>query len=278
MTGFYFANNDAQVYISGHCGQKTKFSLSTSPSIKVEQAGCLRLYLQARDELYTVSFPELYIRGLITGSVFLELTGNSKIECSNGLCAFIDFVQKPWFSGEYNVIKGTIFKSGNDKAPLYTLSGKWTEKTFATPVNAVSGSTSPILLFDCEMNPMVEPQQSKPLNEMDEMESLRLWGPVTEALKAGDYSRASKEKTEIEERQRALRREREKSQEAYSPRYFRYVYPSDFVGKSNGYEFTAKGKDIINGLDPEVNRVPSKNGSASGTRGGEGFWVFVGKE
>ena len=58
-----------------------------------------------------------------------------------------------------------------------------------------------------------------PIPEQSELESRRVWHKVTEALLSGDHSAASKEKTEIEERQRALRRQRAEKNEEWAPKY-----------------------------------------------------------
>jgi hypothetical protein len=62
-----------------------------------------------------------------------------------------------------------------------------------------------------------------PLEEQLPTESLRLWGPTTEALKEGDYAKASQLKTEIEEAQRAIRRKRKETGETWDPVFFEFI-------------------------------------------------------
>lgn len=55
--------------------------------------------------------------------------------------------------------------------------------------------------------------QIKPQSEMGPLESHRLWANVTNAINAKDYATASREKSQIEEAQRALARERKEKGE-----------------------------------------------------------------
>ncbi len=47
-----------------------------------------------------------------------------------------------------------------------------------------------------------------------------MWHKVTEALVSGNYNQASKEKHDIEEHQRALRKERQAKNESWAPKFF----------------------------------------------------------
>ncbi|KAI5888805.1 uncharacterized protein SCHCODRAFT_02637779 [Schizophyllum commune H4-8] len=64
------------------------------------------------------------------------------------------------------------------------------------------------------------PKSVRPLEEMDEYESRKLWGKVTEHLTNKEYSEATREKIEIEQRQRDLASERKKKGEEFVPKYF----------------------------------------------------------
>ena len=101
VTAFYAENKRARVYVNGHCGQKTKFS---GTAIKVEQTGRIFVYIEAYKEEYAISLPELYLRGLLTGTPFVEVTGETVIVGTNGLAANLKFLAKPWFSGEYDLL------------------------------------------------------------------------------------------------------------------------------------------------------------------------------
>lgn len=193
-------------------GQKSKFKGTT---IKVEQTGRAVLYLKDFEEQYVIDYPDLLIRGVLTGSCYLELSGSCTIASSSGANSVIEFIPKPWFGGDYHCIKGKIMSDSNEK---YTLSGKWSDRSYYTK----SGSSAKELLFDAEAEPMAK-RVIKPISEQQEIESHRLWGPVTEALRAKNYTLANTEKTKIEEWQRKLRKEREGNQlKPFQPVLFKF--------------------------------------------------------
>lgn len=70
----------------------------------------------------------------------------------------------------------------------------------------------------------------KPLEEQQELESRYIWKKVSDALKSGDYAVASAEKSAIENQQRALRKERETSNEVWVPAHFTKVTGQDIYG------------------------------------------------
>ena len=185
VTAFYFRNEKAGVYLNGHCGQKTRFAI-TAAAIKVEQTGNIALYIEKYGEEYVISYPELHLRGLVTGNMFVDLNGTVSIACSSsGLEAKIEFLQKPWIGGEYHVIKGAITNS-NSKDVLFALSGKWNEKVFYSP----AGSNQPILLFDPSSSAIVMPYIA-PVEEQGELESRKLWFSVKSALDAGEWNKVN---------------------------------------------------------------------------------------
>ncbi|EPZ31007.1 phosphoribosyl pyrophosphokinase [Rozella allomycis CSF55] len=235
VTAFYFENKESGTFLVGNCGQKTKF---TGTAIKVEQTGSLTLYLEKWKEEYTVSFPELHLRGIMNVSMFLELTGNSRIVSSSGLSAFVDFIPKPWFSGEYHTLQGYIFTTNNEAEKLVYLNGKWTEKVF----HSRNTETFECLLFDAESSSIEQPKV-KPIEEQSENETFKVWSKVTEALKAGDYNKATKEKNEIEEKQRSIRRSRQEKGEVWVPSNFHFVEEESLKNLSPGGLFSIKPKE-----------------------------------
>jgi oxysterol-binding protein-related protein 9/10/11 len=74
----------------------------------------------------------------------------------------------------------------------------------------------------------------KPLSDMNELESRKVWHKVTEALNAEEYGAASKEKSDVEEQQRELRRIRKEKDEPWSPNYFQFIEDSAVDGTNGG--------------------------------------------
>jgi hypothetical protein len=58
--------------------------------------------------------------------------------------------------------------------------------------------------------------------EQDEKESRRLWAGLTEGILANDQDKATDEKSAVEERERALRKEREDKNKPLETRFFNY--------------------------------------------------------
>jgi hypothetical protein len=203
-------------------GQKSKFK---GTSIKVEQVGRAVLYVEEYDEQYVIDYPDLLIRGVLTGACYLELSGTCTISCNNNTKATIEFIPKPWFGGDYNLIKGTLCVNNEQYA---SLSGKWSGQSFYT-VN----DSAKKLLFDADTEPMAE-RRTVPMKEQKENESHRIWGKVTEALKEKNYQLANIEKSKIEEWQRRVRKEREQgSSSDFNPALFTFEPDNDSLDSFN---------------------------------------------
>lgn len=245
ISAFYLENEKAGVSLNGHCmywlpkwegflcktffnklcvsgGQKSRFK---GTSIKVEQVGRAVLYVKKWDEQYIIDFPDLMIRGFLTGAAYLELAGVCTIVSTSGATATIEFIPKPWFGGEHNHIKGNVSYKGEE---YFTLSGRWSHKSFFSRKN----SSEKELLFDAEAEPMAE-RVTPPLEEQQDIESHKLWGPVTAALKEKNYQLANAEKTKIEDWQRKLRRERAEKNETWTPKLFTFIEDGDSANTYN---------------------------------------------
>jgi hypothetical protein len=47
---------------------------------------------------YHITFPDLMIRGMLTGQMFLELSGTTRITSDSGIVCTIEYVPKPWYA------------------------------------------------------------------------------------------------------------------------------------------------------------------------------------
>ena len=218
-------------------GQKSKFK---GTSIRVEQVGRAVLYLKHFDEQYMIDFPDLLIRGVLTGGAYIELGGSCTIVGSNNTKAVIEFVPKPWFGGEYNHIKGSLYSGGKVH---YNLSGRWSHQSFYSKAGDASDAKE--LLFDAEAEPMAE-RITAPLEQQNELETHRIWDPVTKALNAKDFKAANVEKSKIEDWQRTVRKERETKKETWEPKLFKFE--KDIEGL-NGDEYQKKNVDLKNTIN-----------------------------
>lgn len=140
----------------------------------------------------------------------------SYIQSSTGIYATIEYSSRGWISGEKNHFKCYIRRNaGNPKEYVYKIEGQWSAKSTITPYG--SKSSSPFLdVTECKPAPM----HVKELEEQDEMETRRVWQKVSEAIRAGDTQTAGLEKSKIENKQRAERKEREDNGVEWQPEYF----------------------------------------------------------
>lgn len=255
MTAFHLRNDRNGVHVTGSCGQKTKF---TGTAVKVEQRGGVRVELVNRPaeesspsathlsedfasgtrrtnnvcETYDLTLPELHIRGLMTASLFLELTGTVDVTSSTGYTAHIDFIPKPWFSGEYHGIKGCVVTPQGDTSHVFA--GKWNEVTTVARADAHGKAIEDTVttLWKAtdadgtvtEPDPLTVPN----LEVQGALASRVVWRATTEALCAADWTGASQAKQAVEEKQRALRRKRAENGQTWVPALFESNDPLDF--------------------------------------------------
>jgi hypothetical protein len=86
----------------------------------------------------------------------------------------------------------------------------------------------------------VAPKVLPPSEQQLPNESLQLWGEVTKAILAKQFSRATTVKQELEEAQREKAREREKKGEIWKPIFFEQA--TDKAGKPS---LTDKGREVL---------------------------------
>jgi len=86
----------------------------------------------------------------------------------------------------------------------------------------------------------VAPKSLPPDDMQLENESLQLWGDVTKAILAKQFSKATTVKQELEERQREKARERERTGEVWKPVFFEQV-----TGNGGKPQLSAKGQEVL---------------------------------
>ena len=159
--------------------------------------------------------PKVHVEGLMTASLQPELSGSSFIRSSSGYTAKIDYSCKSWLSGKRNSFVANIFKNEAENRPLYKAKGLWSD--IYTFEDARTGNE--VERVDCGALQRT-PLQVAPIEEQHPLESRRAWQPVVEALNRGDIFAAGREKTKIENEQRAMRRCEKDGKIEFSRRYF----------------------------------------------------------
>lgn len=168
--------------------------------------GVATLTLLPRGESYTLTVPYAHCKGILMGTLSMELGGKISIECENtGYKTDLEFKLKPFLGGsEYtNLVTGRL-KLG--KETLATINGHWDG-----PINIKdSRNNDETVLFtpshDIRTNRLkryVVPIESQGMNESE-----RLWQHVSAAIRCDDQVGATEEKTALEEAQRGAAKER----------------------------------------------------------------------
>jgi len=216
VSAFFFACPQHRIKINGDLCPKSKFLGNTvSTSFK----GGSRIYLDKYypDEVYEITYPNMYTRGILFGTMYLELGDFSTIRCPRlDLICEIEFKTKGYFYGTYNSLSAKI-KTESTGESHYEISGKWSDQLYIR--SAKSSSDSPKLLFDA-INAMPATKIVPKEEEQEEWESRRLWSKVTAAIMNRDLDLATEEKTAIEESQRSQARDRQEESKNWHPQYF----------------------------------------------------------
>lgn len=186
----------------------------------MKQIGHAVFSILAYDESYIITLPNLHIEGLIFGSPFVELNGQTYITSSSGFTAKIDYSGKGWLSGKKNTFSATLYPSDNEKDTLYTITGQW-NKSFEIREGSSKHGTL-IESYDAEAS-KTTPLEVAPIETQDPMESRRAWSKVAAGIAVGDMDTTGVEKSKIENEQRALREKEKAEGRTWERRYFSKV-------------------------------------------------------
>ncbi|XP_036076904.1 oxysterol-binding protein-related protein 5 isoform X3 [Rousettus aegyptiacus] len=216
VSAFHVSNRKDGFCISGSITAKSRFY---GNSLSALLDGKATLTFLSRGEEYTLNMPYAHCKGILYGTMTMELGGRVTIASKqNNLQAELEFKLKPFFGGStsINQISGKIVAG---QEVLARLSGHWDREVFLEE----EGRGGPHLFWDPsgEARGQRLRQQTVLLDEQTELESERLWQHVTRALREGDQHKATQEKCALEEAQRQRTRERQQSLMPWTPRLFR---------------------------------------------------------
>ncbi|KAA0724241.1 Oxysterol-binding protein-related protein 5 [Triplophysa tibetana] len=222
VSAFYISNKKDGFCISGSIMAKSKFY---GNSLSAILDGKARLLFLNRDEEYIITMPYAHCKGILYGTMTLELGGKITIECEKTQCyTELEFKLKPFLGSSCNVnqISGKI-RMGEDV--LATVDGHWDNKVHLiekkTGQQEVLWNPSP----DVRRNRLK--RQVVQMDQQEAFESARLWHHVTEAINEKDQNKATQEKFVLEEAQRQGARER--GDRPWNPRLFTFnIDPSEW--------------------------------------------------
>jgi hypothetical protein len=213
-SSYFFMAPEHNIRIDGTLKPRSKF-LGNSAASMMEGIAVLR-FLNTGERFF-VTQPNIYVRGILFGTMKYELGDHAYVKCpETGLVADIEFKTKGYFSGAYNAIGGYI-RDANGKN-LFELSGSWNDEMFIKDLT--TGKKE--LFFDAS-RAQHTPPKARPMEEQDERESQRLWHDVTEAVKIRDQETATTAKAKIEDRQRAETAQRNSEGVDWHPQLFRPI-------------------------------------------------------
>jgi hypothetical protein len=121
VTACYLWNDEAGVRAEGYTCQEISFH----GSVNIKQIGHAILHIDRFDEDYLIPLPDVKVKSILTGTPYPELHGTCHIVSSNGFISEIDFSGKGLLSGKKNSVDATIYREGDKKHPIYTVSGQW---------------------------------------------------------------------------------------------------------------------------------------------------------
>eukprot|EP00093_Oithona_nana_P003681 03681.XXX_35529_43133_1 [CDS] Oithona nana genome sequencing. len=213
----YVANREDGFTISASILAKSKF-YGNSTSAVLE--GNAYINLLPRGEEYVMTLPYAHCKGILMGTMTMELGGKVTIECSKtGYTTEMDFKLRPFLGGgEFtNAISGKIRLA---KETLVTIDGHWDDcvkmKDKKTGVEEVLWEVTDQVRA-ARLKRFVVPQE-----EQLDFESTKLWRKVSEAIANDDQNAATEEKTVLEEAQRAKARTVKETGVEHKPQHFEY--------------------------------------------------------
>ncbi|XP_039232728.1 oxysterol-binding protein-related protein 8 isoform X2 [Drosophila yakuba] len=215
VSAFYVTNREDGFSITCSILAKSKF-YGNSTSAVLE--GAATMTLLPRGECYTATTPYAHCKGILMGTLSMELGGKINIECENtGYRTELEFKLKPFLGGAdaTNVVVGKI-KLG--KETLATINGHWDKECRVK--DSKTGEETVLFKVDAETRSKRLTRYMVPLELQENNESQRLWQRVSEAIAREDQVAATEEKTVLEERQRADAKERVSTDSIHMPDLF----------------------------------------------------------
>ncbi|OAA59845.1 oxysterol-binding protein [Niveomyces insectorum RCEF 264] len=213
---------------------------------------------KGQSETYQLTHPAAHLGGLLRGALSISVGDVAYVTCpETGLKAILQYYDAGgWLGRSTNLVDGVIFRydpANPDAAPnriqdvpaadvLARLHGAWKEKivfTLGGKPLALHPAEHQTTLID--LGPLsVAPKTLPPDDAQRANESLQLWGPVTRAIHAKQFARATALKQQLEERQRESARARARTGAAWQPVFFAQV-----TGNGGKPVLTDKGRQVL---------------------------------
>ncbi|OAD60163.1 Oxysterol-binding protein-related protein 8 [Eufriesea mexicana] len=207
ISGFYVTNRQDGFTISATIIAKSKF-----------YDGVAILTMLPRGEDYTMTIPYAHCKGILMGTLSMELGGKVHINCEKtGYHTQLEFKLKPFLGGaeQMNQVTGGI-RLG--KETLATISGYWDGQILITDKR--TGQESVLFNPTSEVRKKRLKKYTVPLEYQGLWESEKLWYDVTQAINRDDQVTATEAKRQLEEAQRERAKERKLKAQEWVPKNF----------------------------------------------------------
>lgn len=149
---------------------------------------------QKGETIYLITLPQLVLYGILTGSPYIELQGQSYICSSTGYLATLHYGGKGYFSGKAHTFKATISPSSQASHALYSIEGEWSGLSKFKGASPTDGKDAKF--WDATGDR--EEVSVKPVEDQGEMESRKVWKKTADGIKSHDFEGAGKDKARIE--------------------------------------------------------------------------------
>ncbi|XP_074936864.1 oxysterol-binding protein-related protein 8 isoform X3 [Phalacrocorax aristotelis] len=215
ISAFYVSNRKDGFCLSGSILAKSKF-YGNSLSAILDGEG--RLTFLNRGEDYVMTMPYAHCKGILYGTMTLELGGTVNITCEKtGYSATIEFKLKP-FLGNNDSVNQILGKIKLGKEVLAILEGHWDSEV--TISDKKTDVTETFWNPTSEIKQRRLPRYTVKFEEQDDFESEKLWQQVTRAINNKDQTEATQEKYILEEAQRKSAKERKLKGEEWTCKLF----------------------------------------------------------
>ncbi|KAG6800096.1 oxysterol-binding protein-related protein 8 isoform X1 [Apis mellifera caucasica] len=215
ISGFYVTNRQDGFTISATIIAKSKFYGNSTSAVL---DGVAILTMLPRGEDYTMTIPYAHCKGILMGTLSMELGGKIHINCEKtGYHTELEFKLKPFLGGaeQMNQVTGGI-RLG--KETLATISGYWDGQILITDKR--TGQENVFFNPTPEVRKRRLKKYTVPLEHQGLWESEKLWYDVTQAINRDDQIAATEAKTQLEEAQRERAKERKLKGQEWVPKHF----------------------------------------------------------
>ncbi|GAB5587189.1 Oxysterol-binding protein OBPa [Umbelopsis nana] len=213
ISAYYYASPENGIVIAGDIRPKSRFLGNSAATLM--QGSSHIIFTKRHNERYDIIMPNMYARGILFGTMTLELGDTSSVRCiSSDLICELEFKTKGFFSGQWNTVVGKIKRESTGEV-LFELSGQWSNEIYIKMSKASSKNT----LFDVKES-KIFPKTVIPESEQEPNESQRQWSALTAAIRKHDMDAATDAKSAVEDAQRHNAKVREDEGVEWRPRFF----------------------------------------------------------